>query len=139
MTIFQTKITFSTRGRGLYLVTSEVTRELQSCTFETGLVNLFIQHTSASLLIQENADPTARKDLEKFIDRLVPDGESWHVHTLEGPDDSSSHMKSAITATSLTIPWIGGKLGLGTWQGIYLWEHRTSSHQRKIIITAQGS
>jgi secondary thiamine-phosphate synthase enzyme len=92
-------------------------------------------HTSASLLIQENADPTARQDLEEFLERLAPEGQSWHRHTLEGPDDTTSHLKSALTNSSLNIPISNCALGLGTWQGIYLWEHRRSAHLRRLTLT----
>ena len=100
-------------------------------------MSLFIQHTSASLIISENADPTAKDDLEQFINRLAPDGEYWHKHTLEGEDDSTSHMKSIITNVDLTIPIDFGKLSLGTWQGIYLFEHRDFPHSRNILVRIQ--
>lgn len=134
MAVFQTSLEFQTPGRGLHRIDAEVAdavREIKA----TGTVNLFIQHTSASLVIQENADPTARRDLEEFLDRLVPEGESWYRHLDEGPDDTVSHMRAAITATSLVVPIRDGRLLLGTWQGIYLWEHRRRLHTRKIVVT----
>lgn len=130
----QTEIEIATPGQGLHNITAAVVKALGGQT-GSGLVNLFLQHTSASLLIQENADPSAKRDLEEFLNRLVPEGLSWHTHLDEGPDDTVSHMKSAVTATSLTIPIRDGKLLLGTWQGIYLWEHRRARHTRRLIIT----
>lgn len=131
----QHSLTISTEGRGLYLITDHVLSALSQPLPAKGLLNCFIRHTSASLLIQENADPSARRDLENFLNRLIPDEQSWHEHTLEGPDDTTSHMKAALTQTSLTLPIRDGQLGLGTWQGIYLWEHRQAAHQRQLIIT----
>jgi secondary thiamine-phosphate synthase enzyme len=135
----QTQLTVSTQGQGLYLITGEIERALAETVKEsshlTGVLHCFLQHTSASLLIQENADPSAREDLEEFIDRLVPENQSWHQHLTEGPDDTVSHMKAAITPGALTIPVAGGRLLLGTWQGVYLWEHRTHPHRRRLILT----
>lgn len=131
----QSTIQVRTRGKGLYAITSQVREALGPELPDRGLVNIFIRHTSASLLIQENADPSAREDLEEFIERLAPEGQGWHRHTAEGPDDTTSHLKSAVTATSLNLPVTEGELGLGTWQGVYLWEHRTASHTRKIVLT----
>ena len=130
----QTQLKIQTNGIGLYEITDSILKSFQELP-ETGLLNIFVQHTSCSLLIQENADPTAKQDLEEFLDRLVPMNQSWHRHTLEGPDDTVSHLKSAITATSLNIPIVSHQLGLGTWQGIYLWEHRESSKTRTLIVT----
>lgn len=101
---------------------------------EEGVCTVFVQHTSASLIIQENADPSARHDLENWLNRLVAENDRLYTHTMEGPDDMPSHIKSVLTATSLSIPVIRGRLALGTWQGVYLWEHRTSSHRRRLII-----
>lgn len=126
-------------GQGLYDITSEVSAALHSSGIENGLCNLFIQHTSASLVIQENADPSAKRDLEKWLKRLVPENDPLYTHTSEGPDDMPSHIKSILTSTSLTIPIINGELGLGTWQGIYLWEHRSSAHKRKIVFSAMAA
>jgi secondary thiamine-phosphate synthase enzyme len=129
----QKTVEVQTRGRGLYLITDQILDGLELPT--TGLLNVFIQHTSASLLIQENADPTARADIEEFINRLVPESDTWYTHDAEGPDDSTSHLKSSITQVALTVPIVGGRLALGTWQGIYLWEHRHAAHRRKVIVT----
>lgn len=126
-------IEISTQGRGLYSITDKIAKDLTLP--KTGLINIFIQHTSASLLIQENYDPTAKADIEEFFCRLVPDKDKWYTHTLEGADDSTSHLKSAVTATSLNVPITNGKIGLGQWQGIYLFEHRLKPHQRRIIVT----
>lgn len=135
--VFQTVIEIASPGRGLHRIDNQVTSLVRE-TNATGLVNLFIQHTSASLLIQENADPTARRDLEEFLERLIPEGEPWYRHLDEGPDDTVSHMRSAITATSLMVPIRDGQLQLGTWQGIYLWEHRRRLHTRGIVVTVLG-
>ncbi len=131
-------IAIQTQGAGLYLITDKIIQALGSNLPDMGLLNLFIQHTSASLLIQENADPTAREDMEEFFNRLAPENQSWHQHTMEGPDDTTSHLKSALTHTSLNIPITKGRLGLGTWQGIYLFEHRRAPHERKIILSLMG-
>ncbi|MBP9837353.1 MAG: secondary thiamine-phosphate synthase enzyme YjbQ [Proteobacteria bacterium] len=128
-------IRIQTPAQGLFEITDRVVDVLRGATIESGLCNIFIQHTSASLTIQENADPTARRDLEKWLNRLVPENDSLFTHTLEGADDMPSHIKSVLTATSLNIPIVNGELGLGTWQGIYLWEHRRSSHKRSVVVT----
>jgi secondary thiamine-phosphate synthase enzyme len=135
MASYQTTIEIATQGQGLYLISKHIEEALEKSGAQSGLINVFIQHTSASLVIQENADPTARRDLQEFLNRLVPEGQSWHRHLDEGPDDTVSHMKAAITQTSLVIPVVKGRLGLGTWQGVYLWEHRKAAHQRKIVLT----
>lgn len=135
----QILLTTKTPGRGLHNVTAEVANAVSELAAgASGLVNLFLQHTSASLLIQENADPSAREDLEEFFERLVPEGEPWYRHLDEGPDDTVSHMRAAVLPTSLTIPVTNGKLAMGTWQGIYIAEHRRSPHTRKILITFIG-
>jgi len=132
----QFKLSISTNGQGLYLITDKVREALgEQTNAGVALLNIFIQHTSASLLIQENSSPSARRDLENFIDRLVPENQSWHEHLDEGPDDTVSHLKAALTVTSLTIPMINGQLQLGTWQGIYLWEHRRAPHTRNLLLT----
>ena len=131
----QSAIEIKTEGRGLWPITSQIVESLANQLPETGLLNIFIQHTSASLLIQENADPTARQDLEEFFNRLAPENQAWHRHTLEGPDDTTSHLKSALTQTFLQVPIVKGQLGLGTWQGIYLFEHRNSPHRRRVLCT----
>ena len=120
--------------QGLFEFTQQVTNIVGNSGINEGLCTLFIQHTSASLLIQENADPSAKKDLEVWLNRLVPEGDSLYTHRLEGKDDMQAHIKSALTATNLSIPIINGKLALGTWQGIFLWEHRHMSGQRSVAI-----
>lgn len=121
--------------RGLHDITDQVARIVSKGGVEEGMCTLFIRHTSASLIIQENYDPSARVDLETFMDRLAPDGASWMTHTLEGDDDMPSHIKSVLTQVSLSIPILGGKLALGTWQGIYLWEHRDQPTPREILVS----
>jgi len=121
-------------GQGLYLITREIENIVDTSQCEQGLCTLFIRHTSASLIIQENADPSARNDLEKWLNRLVPENDSIYTHTLEGADDMPAHIKSVLTATSLSVPVDAGRLVLGTWQGIYLWEHRHTSTQREVVI-----
>jgi secondary thiamine-phosphate synthase enzyme len=127
----------STR-RGLNDVTVDVTGRLRASGLRDGLCTVFIRHTSASLVIQENADPAARRDLEAYLDRLVPDGDPLYTHTAEGDDDMPSHVKAALTRTSEQIPFRGGELVLGTWQGIYVWEHRTGRHRREIAVHLVG-
>lgn len=119
-------------------VTEQVSRVVRASGIRSGLVHVFCRHTSCSLVIMENADPSARHDLEDFIDRLVPEDDPHFTHTLEGPDDMPSHIKMALTRTSETIPLANGHLMLGTWQGIFLWEHRASVHRRELVITVQG-
>ena len=121
--------------RGLQDITDAVARLVAKAAVASGMCTLFIRHTSASLIIQENYDPSARVDLETFMDRLVPDGASWMTHTLEGDDDMPSHIKSVLTQVSLSIPILEGKLALGTWQGIYLWEHRDHPTPREILVS----
>ena len=123
-----------TRGQGLVDITSEVAAVVLDSGVEEGLCTVFVQHTSASLLVQENADPSARRDLEAWLDRLVPEHDTLFTHNAEGPDDMPAHIKSALTATSLGIPVVSGSLGLGTWQGIYLWEHRRRPTSRLILV-----
>jgi secondary thiamine-phosphate synthase enzyme len=129
-----TRIEVPTDGPGLYEITRPVQRVVSDFSLPEGLCTVFIQHTSASLVIQENADPSARHDLEAWMKRLVPPGDPRFTHTSEGPDDMPSHIKSALTATSLSVPVVGGVLGLGTWQGIYLWEHREAPHTRHCLV-----
>jgi secondary thiamine-phosphate synthase enzyme len=121
-------------GQGLRAFTPEVERLVARHAQREGLCTLFIQHTSASLLIQENYDPSARHDLERWLDRLVPEHDPLYTHTLEGPDDMPAHIKAALTASSLSIPIVDGRLALGTWQGIYLWEHRHYRGERKVVV-----
>ncbi len=127
-----------TRGRGLHEVTAHVAGWVSQNGWKTGLVTLHLRHTSASLLIQENADPDVRRDLDGFFARLVPDGDSLFVHTAEGDDDMPAHIRTALTAVNLSIPVTHGRLALGTWQGIYLWEHRRSPHSRSITLHFVG-
>lgn len=123
-------------SRGLHEITAHISGALSSRA--SGLCSIFIHHTSASLLIQERADPDVRVDLEAFFRRLIPDGDPLYRHVDEGPDDMPAHVRSAITATTLTIPIRGGRLDLGTWQGVFLWEHRTQARQRRLTITILG-
>jgi secondary thiamine-phosphate synthase enzyme len=127
-----------TRGRGTTDITSEVQRAVADSGVETGVATVFLHHTSASLFINENADPTVRRDLEAFMSRLVPDGDGIYQHTAEGPDDMSAHVRTLLTRTSISIPVFRGRCDLGTWQGLFLWEHRTSSHTRRVSVTVVG-
>ena len=129
------KISIKTSGQGLYEITDQIQAFVRSQSVPDGLCNVFVQHTSASLVIQENADPSARKDLEAWIQKLVPERDNLFTHTSEGPDDMPAHIKAALTATNLVIPVIDGDLALGTWQGVFLWEHRSSRHVRTIIVS----
>lgn len=124
----------TTNGKGLYPFTPQVQSAMDDWDVQEGMVHLFIPHTSASLVISESYDPTARQDLEAFLEHLVPEGQSWYRHTLEGRDDSPSHMRSILTATSLSIPVDQGKLSLGTWQGVYVFEHRARPHRRNVLL-----
>ena len=128
------EIVVQTGGKGLIPITREIREVMKDWGVREGMLHLFIPHTSASLVINESYDPSARQDLEGFLDRLAPEGEDWYRHTLEGKDDSPSHMRSMLTATSLSIPIDKGELSLGTWQGIYLAENRARPHRRKILI-----
>jgi secondary thiamine-phosphate synthase enzyme len=123
-----------TPGQGLHDVTTQVGSLVRKAAIQEGLCTLFVRHTSASLVIQENADPTAKRDLERWLNRLVPEGDPFYSHDAEGPDDMPSHLKAALTATSLSIPIAEGKLALGTWQGIYLWEHRRRGSRRELVV-----
>jgi len=125
-------------GPGLHEVTAQVALLVSRAGVARGLCHVFVQHTSASLLIQENADPSARADLETFFERLAPEDEAWHTHTAEGPDDMPAHLRAALTNTSESIPVVNGRLGLGTWQGLYLFEHRRRAHQRRLVVTITG-
>lgn len=135
----QHKLSFHTRGRGTQNISREVNQLVQDSGMQQGLANLFVQHTSASLILCENADPTVRTDLESFFSRLTPDGDPLYQHTDEGPDDMSAHTRTILTDSSLTLPFSEGQLLLGTWQGIFLWEHRTRPHQRQLILTLYGA
>ena len=128
------QFTAATRGQGLHEITSQVAKLVKKSGVEEGLCTVFVRHTSASLVIQENADPTAKQDLERWLNRLVPEGDPFYRHDTEGPDDMPAHIKSALTQTSLSVPILKGKLSLGTWQGIYLWEHRHRGGEREIVV-----
>lgn len=134
-----TTLGFDTRGRGLIEITRPVAAWTAGNDMETGLLTLFVRHTSASLVVQENADPDVRGDLERFLARLVPDGDSLFRHRDEGADDMPAHVRAALTAVQLSIPLSGGRLALGTWQGIYLWEHRIRPHRREVALHLVGS
>jgi secondary thiamine-phosphate synthase enzyme len=127
-------IEIQTRGKGLYKFTDQIKRLVSDWGIREGIVHLFIQHTSASLVASESYDPSARQDLEAFMDHLVQEDEPYYRHTLEGSDDSPSHMRAMLTSTSLSIPVDGGQLNLGTWQGVYLFEHRVRPHRRKVLV-----
>ncbi len=131
-------VTVSTRGQGLYEFTGEVAAFVRSAGMQEGLLTVFVRHTSCSVLIQENADPDVRRDLDQFFRRLVPPSDDpamrWIVHTQEGPDDMPAHIKAALTSVSIGIPVVAGRLALGTWQGLYLFEHRDSPHRREIVL-----
>ena len=128
----------ATNGRGLYEITDQVQRWLSENPVETGLLTVFIQHTSASLIIQENADPEVMEDLNTFFNRLAPDDSRFYRHNSEGPDDMPAHIRAALTLTQVSIPVIAGHLGLGTWQGIYVFEHRVAPHQRSVLLHLVG-
>lgn len=128
------RIRLEPAGQGLFEITQAVAEVVARSGLSEGLCSLFVQHTSASLLIQENADPSVRQDLEAWLGRLVPENDSLYTHTIEGPDDMPAHLKSALTAISLSIPIAEGRLLLGTWQGIFLWEHRRRSSMRTIVV-----
>ncbi len=136
--IKQSTLEFRTRGRGTTDITADVQRVVAASGIEQGLCNVFLQHTSASLILCENADPAVRRDLETILSRLAPDGDPAYVHDTEGPDDMAAHARSMLTSNSLTIPVSRSALMLGTWQGIYLFEHRTAPHPRSAIVTVQG-
>jgi len=136
--IVQKRLTAATRGRGTYDITREVERIVRESGIRTGLCHMFVHHTSASLILCENADPTVRRDLEAFMARLVPDGDRLFHHTDEGPDDMPAHVRAILTKMDLTIPVTEGSCALGTWQGIYLYEHRTHSHRREATVTVSG-
>ena len=135
---FTTSLSFDTRGRGLLEITGPVVDWVDAARLDNGLLTVFVRHTSASLLIQENADPDVRGDLDRFFARLVPDGDALFVHRDEGPDDMPAHVRTALTAVQLSVPLVGGRLALGTWQGIYLWEHRLRPHRREVVLHLLG-
>lgn len=135
---FTQQIQVQTRGRKIYDITSQVTNWVKACNFSTGLLTLYIQHTSASLLINENYDREVLVDLEAFFSRLVPDGDPLFIHTIEGPDDMPAHVRTALTQTHLSIPIVNGVAALGQWQGIFLYEHRHMPATRKVLMHAIG-
>ena len=134
----QKTLSFRTRGRGTTEITAEVERAVRETGIATGVCNVFLQHTSASLMLCENAAPAVRQDLETILSRLAPDGDPGYAHDDEGPDDMAAHARSVLTTNSLQIPVADGKLALGTWQGIYLWEHRLAPHTRNVMVTVIG-
>ena len=134
----QAEITVPTPGSGLVEITRQAKRFVTTAGFTTGLLTIYCRHTSASLLIQENADPDVLVDLQAFLRRLVPEGDPLYIHTVEGPDDMSAHVRTALTQTSIGIPIVGGELALGTWQGLFLFEHRARPHDRRIVLHAVG-
>jgi secondary thiamine-phosphate synthase enzyme len=136
--IYQSEISVATRGRGTYDLGHDVEACVRESGVRTGICYLFVRHTSASLMLCENADPAVRRDLEAFMQNLVPDGDPMFTHAAEGPDDMPAHVRSVLTQSDLNIPVRDGRSGLGTWQGIYLWEHRTAPHTRHVIVTVQG-
>ena len=136
--MFQEELVIETRGRGSVDITEQVAAAVDASDVDDGLCHLFIRHTSASLIVNENADPDVLRDLETFMRDLVPDGDPRFRHTAEGPDDMPAHIRSILTQTDLSIPVRGGRLALGTWQGIYLWEHRSAPHRRSVLVSVQG-
>ena len=136
--ISQQSITISTKGRGSYDVTGDVEALVRESGVHAGICHVFIRHTSASLMLCENADPAVRRDLEVFMQRIAPDGDPDFVHTAEGPDDMPAHVRSVLTQSDLNLPVVDGRCSLGTWQGIYLWEHRLEPHSRTLVVTIQG-
>ena len=136
--VFQARFQIATRGRGTYLITQEVNEQVRRSGIGTGLCHVFLHHTSASLILCENADPDVRSDLERYMQRLVPDGDPLFEHTAEGPDDMPAHIRNILTSTDLTIPVNRHRCEMGTWQGLYLWEHRSSAFQRQLTVTVYG-
>jgi len=138
VTFQTTEIVVATRGKGLYPFTREAAQWVTSTGAGDGLLTAFIRHTSASLVIQENADPDVVLDMAEFFERLVPEDQDWYRHTLEGPDDMTSHIRSALTQAHLSIPVVGGRMTLGTWQGLYVFEHRRASNRRSVVLQLAG-
>lgn len=136
--IFQQTISISTSGRGTSNITPQIETLVEKSGIQTGLINIFVHHTSASLILCENADPTVRSDLEYFMQKITPDGDPMYKHSDEGPDDMSAHVRTILTESSLNVPINSGHTMLGTWQGIFLWEHRTHGYNRKITVTIHG-
>ena len=136
--IKQQELGITTRGRGTYDISDRVQEAVRASGIRTGICHVFIRHTSASLMLSENADPAVRRDLETFMARLVPDGDPMFTHDAEGPDDMPSHVRSILTQSDLNLPISDGRCALGTWQGVFLWEHRSAGHQRQILLTISG-
>ena len=134
MNWYKSTLQIQTRGKGLFPFTDAINKHIHEWGIQEGMCFLYLQHTSASMVISESYDPSARIDLETFMERLAPESQAWHRHTMEGSDDSPSHMRAMLTDTSLTIPIDEGHLSLGTWQGVYLFEHRTRGHQRRVLL-----
>ena len=138
MMVFQDTLRFATRGRGTTSITAAIREQVKRSGIRTGLCHVFLQHTSASLVLCENADPDVRTDLERYMARLVTDGDPLFDHTAEGPDDMPAHIRAILSGSDLTLPVSNGQCALGTWQGVYLWEHRTAGHHRKVTVTVSG-
>ncbi len=136
--IVQSEVVVSTGGRGTYDLTRDIQAAVRASAIRVGLCHVFICHTSASLMLCENADPDVMRDMETFMSARVPDGDPMFTHTAEGPDDMAAHVRSVLTGSDLTLPVRDGRCALGTWQGVYLWEHRYAPHQRRVIVTVQG-
>jgi secondary thiamine-phosphate synthase enzyme len=136
--IFQNKLRVDTRGRGTTSLTADIREQVQLSGVHTGLCHVFLQHTSASLILCENADPAVRTDLERYMARLVADGDPVFEHTAEGPDDMPAHVRTILSGSDLTLPVTNGHCALGTWQGVYLWEHRSNGHRRALTVTVTG-
>ena len=136
--VFQKSLEIATRGRGSHSITQEIQGYVADAGVRTGVAHLFLHHTSASLMLCENADPEVRADLERFLARLVPDGDALFRHRDEGPDDMAAHVRTLLVGSTLSVPVSGGRCALGTWQGLYLWEHRTQPHRRHLTLTLYG-
>jgi secondary thiamine-phosphate synthase enzyme len=139
MHVYHDQLEVRTHGKGLYEITDQIDSKIDKFGIQNGAVTVFVQHTSCSIVIMENADPTARHDLEEFFDRLVPEDTDYFMHGSEGSDDMPSHIRMVLTRTSETIPVVDGKMQLGTWQGVFLFEHRRTPHRRKVIVTTLGN
>ena len=138
MPIYHDQLEVRSHGKGLYEITDDVQSKIDKSGVRNGTVTVFVQHTSCSIVIMENADPTAQRDLEKFFDRLVPENADYFTHDAEGGDDMPSHIRMVLTRTSETVPIMDGKMQLGTWQGVFLFEHRRASHRRNVLVTIMG-
>ena len=138
MHVYHDQLEVRTHGKGLYEITDEIESKIDKCRIQNGTVTVFVQHTSCSIVIMENADPTARRDLEEFFERLVPEDADYFTHDTEGSDDMPSHIRMVLTRTSETVPIVDGGMQLGTWQGIFLFEHRRAAHRRRVFLTVIG-